>query len=333
MAGTGSAHLRPDADPLLSVQDLVVEFPTGRGTTVHAVSGVSFDVLEGETVGLVGESGCGKSSTGRAVLQLPRPTSGSVRLEGQELTTLEDEDLRRARARMQMIFQDPISSLNPRRRIEDVVAEGLTVWGMSEGTFRDQLVNDSLRAVGLDPDVVRGRRSREFSGGQCQRICIARALVLDPKILICDEPVASLDVSVQAQIVNLLEAMKQRYGLTMIFVAHDLAVVKRISDRVIVMYLGKICEIAPADQLFADPQHPYTRVLLESIPVPDPHQPIAETTISGELPSPLDPPSGCRFRTRCPKAQEICATTEPTITENSPGHFTACHFPEVSAGP
>lgn len=329
MAGTGKAHLRDDDKPMLRVDDLVVEFETKQSETVHAVSGISFDVLPGETVGLVGESGCGKSSTGRAVLQLPPPTSGSVTLDGQDLSELDEGELRRIRARMQMIFQDPISALNPRRRIEDVVGEGLTIWGTPSGTTRSEVVREALNTVGLDPAVVTGRYAREFSGGQCQRISIARALVLEPKILICDEPVSALDVSVQAQIVNLLEAMKERYGLTMIFIAHDLGVVKRVSDRVIVMYLGKVCEVAPADELFAAPQHPYTRVLLSSIPQPDPRQPIPETTIAGELPSPLAPPSGCRFRTRCPKAQHVCAVEEPAIVEHAPGHFSACHFPDL----
>jgi peptide/nickel transport system ATP-binding protein len=327
MAGSGKAHLRDDADVLLRVEDLVVEFPAGRGRKVHAVSGISFDVREGETLGLVGESGCGKSTTGRAIMQLPRPTAGSVTFDGTEMTTLSEEDLRRTRTRMQMIFQDPISSLNPRRKVKDVVAEGLSIWGSTVGAWSMDRVNEMLDAVGLDPDVVGDRRPHQFSGGQCQRICIARALVLDPKVIICDEPVSALDVSVQAQILNLLEDMKARYGLTLIFIAHDLAVVKNVSDRVIVMYLGKVCEVAPPDELYARPTHPYTKILLDSIPEPDPLRPITDDRIAGELPSPMSPPSGCRFRTRCPRAADVCAQQEPELRKVSEGHFVACHFP------
>jgi peptide/nickel transport system ATP-binding protein len=327
MAGTGKAHLRDRADVLIRVEDLVVEFPAGGGRKVHAVSDISFDILEGETLGLVGESGCGKSTTGRAIMQLPRPTSGSVRFDGVELTRLSDEDLRRTRTRLQMIFQDPISSLNPRRRVKDIVAEGLSIWGSTIGGFSRDRVSEMLDAVGLDPEVVSDRRPHQFSGGQCQRICIARALVLDPKVIICDEPVSALDVSVQAQILNLLEDMKARYGLTLVFIAHDLAVVKNVSDRVVVMYLGKICEVAPPDQLYANPAHPYTRILLASIPEPDPLRPIPTDAIAGDLPSPINPPSGCRFRTRCPKAQDLCATEEPQIREIRTGQYVACHYP------
>jgi peptide/nickel transport system ATP-binding protein len=327
MAGTGKAHLRPDENPLIKVEDLVVEFPAGRGRVVHAVSGISFDVLEGETLGLVGESGCGKSTTGRAIMQLPNPTSGSVLFDGSEMTTLAAGELRRMRTRMQMIFQDPISSLNPRRKVKDIVAEGLSIWGSTIGTFSAGRVNETLEAVGLDPEIVADRKPHQFSGGQCQRICIARALVLDPKVIICDEPVSALDVSVQAQILNLLEDMKARYGLTLVFIAHDLAVVKNVSDRVIVMYLGKICEVAPPDALYEHPAHPYTRILIDSIPEPDPAKAHIDQAISGEIPSPISPPSGCRFRTRCPKAQEVCSTTEPELRPVGEGHFVACHFP------
>jgi peptide/nickel transport system ATP-binding protein len=328
MAGTGTAHLRDgEADVLLRVEDLVVEFPAAGGRKVHAVSGVSFDLKEGETLGLVGESGCGKSTTGRAVMQLPSPTAGSVRLEGVELTDLSGEDLRRVRTRLQMIFQDPISSLNPRRKVRDIVAEGPSIWGDGAGPFSAERIDQILEAVGLDPVVVGDRRPHQFSGGQCQRICIARALVMDPKILICDEPVSALDVSVQAQILNLLEDMKARYGLTMVFIAHDLAVVKNVSDRVVVMYLGKICEVGPPDALYAEPLHPYTRLLLASIPEPDPDKPVSGERIEGDLPSPVDPPSGCRFRTRCPRASARCETEEPVLRELRAGHFVACHHP------
>jgi peptide/nickel transport system ATP-binding protein len=335
MAGSGTAHLRPDGKALLRVEDLTVEFPVGRkGLKVHAVSGISLDVLEGETLGLVGESGCGKSTTGRAIMQLPKPTSGRVVFEGRDITELSGEDLRKVRPSMQLIFQDPISSLNPRRRVGDIVSEPLKIWGRGDGAEQDATVNEVLEAVGLDPEVSRSRRPHQFSGGQCQRICIARALVLDPKIVICDEPVSALDVSVQAQILNLLEDMKARYGLTLVFIAHDLAVVKNVSDRVVVMYLGKLCEVAPPAQLYTRPAHPYTAALLSAIPVPDPNA-VARvpTTLAGELPSPMAPPSGCRFRTRCPRAEARCAEEEPQMRAvlGSPDHFVACHFPLIEA--
>jgi peptide/nickel transport system ATP-binding protein len=329
VAGSGTAHLRTEREPLLGVLHLVVEFPVGRtGLKVNAVSDVSLDLWEGETLGLVGESGCGKSTTGKAIMQLPRPTDGKVLFEGVDLTTLKAEDLRRVRPRLQMIFQDPISSLNPRRKVEDLVAEGLDIWGLASGKARDDKIDEVLDAVGLDPELARGRRRHQFSGGQCQRISIARAVITNPKVLICDEPVSALDVSVQAQILNLLEDMKARYGLTLIFIAHDLAVVKNVSDRVVVMYLGKLCELAPPDELYRSPRHPYTVALLRSIPIPDPAvRPADRERLEGEIPSPIAPPSGCRFRTRCPRAQEICAREQPLMEEIEPGHFVACHFP------
>jgi peptide/nickel transport system ATP-binding protein len=329
MAGSGTAHLRDDENVLLRVERLVVEFPVGRtGLRVHAVSDVSFDVLPGETVGLVGESGCGKSTTGKAILQLPPPTAGHVVFDDIDLTQLRGEELRRTRTKAQMIFQDPISSLNPRRKVEDIIGEGLRIWSIGTDSEREARVDELMEAVGLDPALHRGRRPHQFSGGQCQRISIARAVATDPKLIICDEPVSALDVSVQAQILNLLEAMKERYGLTLIFIAHDLAVVKNVSDRVVVMYLGKVCEVGPPDQLFASPAHPYTAALLSAIPVPDPDVvPEKRATLGGEIPSPVAPPSGCRFRTRCPLAQEVCAQQEPEIRELRPGQFVACHFP------
>jgi oligopeptide/dipeptide ABC transporter ATP-binding protein len=465
MAGTGTAHLRDPDEVILRAENLVVEFPVGRtGLKVHAVSGISLDVKEGETLGLVGESGCGKSTTGRALMQFPSPTSGSVTFEGEELTEKHGEDLREIRTRMQMIFQDPISSLNPRRKVGDIVAEALAIWakpkseqrsgattvvaalaflvalGIALGALRftgfgiafmlgyedhgvipgvgyvivgailavaaylfagvgrglwdrtadgkgqalggfggllvvaavlwsagvgflpvlgcallllvvyallqtsgakadfpgigqdgHELVDEVLTSVGLDPAVARAKRPHEFSGGQCQRISIARALVLDPQLIICDEPVSALDVSVQAQILNLLEDMKARYGLTLVFIAHDLAVVKNVSDRVAVMYLGKLCEVAPPDLLYERAAHPYTEALLSAIPVPDPEvrpEGVAEK-LQGDLPSPIAPPSGCHFRTRCPRAQDRCAEEEPIIREVGQGQYVACHFPLV----
>ncbi len=328
MAGTGTAHLRNPKDALLRVENLVVEFPVGRtGLKVNAVSGISLDVLRGETLGLVGESGCGKSTTGRAVMQLPRPTSGSVQFEEHELTRMSGDTMREARTRMQMIFQDPISSLNPRRKVRDIVMEPLTIWSRGSKPERDKRVDQVLEEVGIDPQRAAESQPHQFSGGQCQRISIARALVLDPSLIICDEPVSALDVSVQAQVLNLLEDLKARYGLTMVFIAHDLAVVKNISDRVAVMYLGKICEVAGSDDLYRQPAHHYTNVLLSSIPVPDPSIIVTRHPIEGEPPSPVFPPPGCRFNTRCPAAADRCRSEEPQLREIADGHFVACHYP------
>ncbi|MEO1057426.1 MAG: oligopeptide/dipeptide ABC transporter ATP-binding protein [Actinomycetota bacterium] len=328
MAGSGTAHLRPPDEVLLRVEDLVVEFPQGRGRLVHAVSGISFDIAAGETLGLVGESGCGKSTTGRAVLQLPPPTSGSVTLDGEDLTEVGSSTMRERRTKLQMIFQDPISSLNPRRTVGEVVAEPLGVWGPKKKTEQWETVARVLDDVGIDPGVARYKRPHEFSGGQCQRISIARALVMEPELIICDEPVSALDVSIQAQILNLLEDLKKEHGLTLVFIAHDLAVVKNISDRVAVMYLGKMCEISEADELYANPAHPYTEVLLESSPIPDPGVDVEDVDVlEGDLPSPLAPPSGCRFRTRCTRATDICTNEEPMMRRVSDDHFVACHHP------
>jgi peptide/nickel transport system ATP-binding protein len=312
---------------LLEVEHLVVEFPAGHGQKVHAVSDVSFEVAQGETLGLVGESGCGKSSVARAIVQLPKPTAGRVRLAGHDLTALGGKALREARRDVQLVFQDPISSLNPRRRVFDIVAEPLAIAGVRDG--RRHRVGEALEAVSLPPEVS-DARPHQLSGGQCQRVSIARALVLEPKVVICDEPVSSLDVSVQAQILNLLEDMKDRYGVTLVFISHDLSVVKNISDRVAVMYLGKLCEVAPADDLYRSPMHPYTGALIASIPSAA-GRGTAPSRVRGELPSPLAPPSGCRFRTRCPKAQARCAAEEPVLAEQRPGHLVACHFPDAAA--
>ena len=330
MAGSGTAHLRPAEEVLLQVTDLVVEFPAGNGRTVKAVSGISFDIAPGETLGLVGESGCGKSTTGRAVLQLPKPTSGAVVLDGEDLVGLDAEAMRKRRTQLQMIFQDPISSLNPRRTIGEAVAEPLNVWGPKDKDEQWDIVARTLDQVGVDPGPARYKRPHEFSGGQCQRISIARALVMEPQLIICDEPVSALDVSIQAQILNLLDDLKAEHGLTLVFIAHDLAVVKNISDRVAVMYLGKMCEISEADELYAHPAHPYTELLLGSSPVPDPEVDVHSVrVIEGELPSPISPPSGCRFRTRCPLADDVCAAEEPQMRRVGDDHFVACHHPLI----
>jgi peptide/nickel transport system ATP-binding protein len=326
MTGSGVAHIRDEAgiEPVLRVEDLVVEFPAARRGTVHAVSGVSFNLWAGETLGLVGESGCGKTTVARTVMQLTAPTSGTVALDDTLLTGLDDKDLRRARRRMQMIFQDPVSSLNPSRTVRALVREGLDIW-FPDRSDNAERAAEMLEAVGLDPATVGDRKPHELSGGQCQRVCIARALVMDPEVLILDEPVSALDVSVQAQILNLLEQLRARFGLAMLFVSHDLGVVKNISDRIVVMYLGKVCEVAPPDEVFARPAHPYTKALLASIPGQELGLPAASDLISGELPSPLDPPSGCRFRTRCPLADERCASEEPALRNLGDGRFVACH--------
>ena len=331
MAGGGRAHLRDPESVLIRAEDLVVEFPISEGRVVQAVSGVSLDVKEGETLGLVGESGCGKSTTAKALIQLPPPSSGTVSYRGAELTELDEEALRRTRTNLQMIFQDPISSLNPRRKIGAVIAEPLRVWGPKDAETQTERVDAMLEAVGIDPDTARDKRAHEFSGGQCQRISIARALVLNPQLIICDEPVSALDVSVQAQILNMLEDLKAEYGLTLVFIAHDLAVVKNISDRVAVMYLGKLCEVSESDALYGNPAHPYTELLLGSSPAPDPEAPLDVSMVEeGDVPSPIQPPSGCRFHTRCPYASTRCSEEEPQMQKVSDDHYVACHHPLVS---
>jgi peptide/nickel transport system ATP-binding protein len=317
---------RAASDPLLKVENLVVEYVIGQ-RIVHAVSDVSLQIARGETLGLVGESGCGKSTLGRAVLRLRPVVSGRVIFDGEDLAAMQGEALRKMRRRAQLIFQDPIASLNPRRRIGDIVAEPLVIAGYEDAGRRQQLVHEVLSAVGLDPALVVGRLPHEFSGGQCQRICIARVLVLNPEFIICDEPVSALDVSIRAQILNLLEEMKIRFGLTLLFIAHDLAVVKAVSDRVAVMYLGRLCEVGPSEQVFAKPAHPYTALLIEAIPVPDPDVRPAESVAIGEPPSPIAPPSGCRFRTRCPRADQRCRDEVPELRPVAPGQYAACHHP------
>ncbi len=327
MAGSGTAHMRNTVDAVLTVRDLTVEFHVGKDKVVKAVSGLSFDVIKGETLAIVGESGCGKTTLARAILQLPPPNSGEVVFDGTDLMLLPKENLRSARTSMQMIFQDPISSLDPRMTVRQLIDEPLEIWGRGTRAERDERINNLLNNVGLDPELVLNRRSYEFSGGQCQRISIARALALDPRMLICDEPVSALDVSIQAQILNLLQDMKDQFGLTMVFISHDLAVVKAVSNRVMVMYLGKICEVAPPEVLYANPAHHYTKALLNSVPVADPTRQTKTELLQGEPPSPMNPPSGCRFRTRCAAASVLCGEQEPQLREVSPGQFVACHHP------
>jgi oligopeptide/dipeptide ABC transporter ATP-binding protein len=323
--------------PILQVRDLVKRFPIrGRGiisrtvSEVQAVSGVSFDLDGGETLGLVGESGCGKSTTARAVLQLHRPTSGSVVFEGRELTTLSNRELRPVRRDLQMVFQDPYASLNPRMPVNDIISEPLKVHHIY-GMGGKERVAELLRLVGLNPE--HGNRfPHEFSGGQRQRIGVARAVALDPKVIVLDEPVSALDVSVQAGVVNLLEELQHTLGLAYLFVAHDLSVVRHISDRVAVMYLGKIVEIGTRDDVYDRPSHPYTQALLSAVPVPNPRleRKRKRITLTGDVPSPVNPPSGCRFRTRCWKAAAICAEEEPLLVDRGQGHPSACHFAEVT---
>lgn len=322
------------APPRLSVRDLHVHFNTAAGT-VEAVSGVTFDINAGESVGLVGESGCGKSTLLRALIGLEPVTRGDVRVDGVDLGSLSHQHARRARSSMQMIFQDPRSSLNPRRHVRKLVGEGAALI-RGRAVSRAE-VADALLGVGLEPELFIDRRPGSLSGGQAQRVSIARALMMRPNLLLCDEAVSALDVSVQAQVLNLINEVRRDLDLSIVFVGHDLAVVRYVCDRIAVMYLGVVCELAPVDTLFASPQHHYTRLLLSSVIGPD-TPPLASEDREGELPSPLKPPTGCRFRTRCAAATDLCAARAPDLIETTPGHFVACHHPAaanppINAGP
>ena len=320
------------SEPLLSVRNLTKEFPLKGGLfsrhthSVHAVDGVDFHVDRGETLGLVGESGCGKSTTGRCVLRLIEPTSGEVQFEGKDVRSLGANQLRILRRDIQIIFQDPYASLNPRMNVGAIVGEALIIHQLTKTKrqFEERVV-DLLETVGLRADHM-GRYPNEFSGGQRQRIGIARALAVEPKLIICDEPVSALDVSIQAQVINLLEDLQEKFGLAYLFIAHDLAVVEHISKRIAVMYLGRIVEMAPAQALYNTPRHPYTEALLSAVPIPDPKVKRQRIRLTGEVPSPIHPPSGCHFHTRCPIAQPRCSSEAPPLKQSDDGHWVACHF-------
>ena len=321
------------AQPLLAVENLTRHFPIMQGVfrrqvgTVKAVDGLDFEIRERETLGLVGESGCGKSTAGRVILRLHDATAGRIVFRGTDITRIEGEALRRLRPRMQMIFQDPQDSLNPRMTVGSIVGEPLLEHGTAGAGALRSRVEELLEAVGLDPGFA-NRYPHEFSGGQRQRIGVARALALNPEFIVCDEPIAALDVSIQAQVVNLLEDLQERLGLTYLFISHDLGMIRHIADRVAVMYLGKIVELAPSDALYREPRHPYTRALLSAVPIHDPEREAHRERIilSGDVPSPADPPPGCRFSTRCPMAAPECSQREPEWRELHPGHWAACHF-------
>jgi oligopeptide transport system ATP-binding protein len=330
----GSKLAGNDGQTLLSVKNLKMHFPITQGIilqrqvgSVKAVDDISFDITQGETLGLVGESGCGKSTTGRAILQLYKPTAGSVEFNGRDLVKLNGGDMRRMRRELQMIFQDPYASLNPRMTVGSIIGEPLEIHNLAKGKEKTERVQELLRTVGLNPYFA-NRYPHEFSGGQRQRIGIARALAVEPKFIVCDEPISALDVSIQAQIINLLEELQEKLGLTYLFIAHDLAVVRHISDRVAVMYVGKIVELTDRNEIFDRPLHPYTRALLSSIPIPDPvlEKRRSRMILVGDVPSPVNPPSGCRFNPRCPYAEDNCKTDEPPLAEVRTGHFVACHY-------
>jgi oligopeptide transport system ATP-binding protein len=325
------------AQPLLDVRNLTMHFPITRGIifqrqvgAIKAVDGVDFTMTKGETLGLVGESGCGKSTTGRAILQLYRPTAGEVHFEGVDITKSKGEELRKMRRRMQMIFQDPYASLNPRMTVGSIIGEPLEVHNIGNSKKeRQERVQELLKTVGLNPYFV-NRYPHEFSGGQRQRIGVARALAVNPAFIVCDEPISALDVSIQAQIINLLEDLQDELGLTYLFIAHDLSVVRHISDRIAVMYLGKIVELADRDELYENPMHPYTQALLSAVPIPDPAIETQRKRIilEGDVPSPANPPKGCNFSTRCPRVMDICRQEDPPFKEYKPAHYAACFLYE-----
>ena len=325
---------RGDQEVLLDVRNLKMYFPLTRGIIlqrrigwVKAVDDISFQIFRGETLGLVGESGCGKSTTGRAILQLYKPTAGEVLFNGVDLTKLPPGEMRKMRRHMQMIFQDPYASLNPRMTVGSIIAEPMQIHNLVPKEQRNQRVQELLEVVGLNPYFA-NRYPHEFSGGQRQRIGIARALAANPEFIVADEPVSALDVSIQAQIINLLEELQEKFHLTYLFIAHDLSVVRHISDRVAVMYLGKIVELADRNALYDDPLHPYTKALLSAVPIPDPkiEKKRERIILTGDVPSPINPPSGCRFHTRCPYAMDVCAKVEPRFVDQGGGHFVACHL-------
>ncbi|MDP4125388.1 MAG: dipeptide ABC transporter ATP-binding protein [Bacillota bacterium] len=323
---------KKNTEALLQVENLQKYFPIRKGIIVQkhvgdvkAVDGVSFDIRRGETLGMVGESGCGKSTIGRTILRLLEPTGGKVIFEGKVINGFSGEEMRKMRSQMQMIFQDPYASLNPRMRVGDIIGEPILIHGVSNRAEREKRVRKLLDVVGLSP-YHGARYPHEFSGGQRQRIGIARALSVSPKLIVCDEPVSALDVSIQAQVINLLEDLQKEFDLTYLFIAHDLAVVKHISSRVVVMYLGKMVELSTSDELYRNPLHPYTTALLSAIPLPDPTVKKDRILLKGDVPSPVNPPSGCRFHTRCPKAQGICKQEDPEFKDIGNGHYVACHL-------
>ncbi|UZD44677.1 ABC transporter ATP-binding protein [Peribacillus frigoritolerans] len=310
--------------PLVEIKNLKKHFPIGS-QSLKAVDGLDLKIYPGETVGLVGESGCGKSTAGRTITRLYEPTDGEVLFQGKNIFDYKPGEMSHIRREIQMIFQDPYASLNPRMKVEELIGEPLAIHGISKGNERRKRVEDLLKLVGLSPEHIT-RFPHEFSGGQRQRIGIARALALNPKFIVCDEPISALDVSIQAQVVNLLKELQKEMGLTYLFIAHDLSMVKYISDRILVMYLGRMMELSDSDSLTKDPLHPYTQALLSAVPIPDPTIKRERIVLKGDVPSPINPPSGCVFRTRCPKAMEICSSTVPEWKEQKPGHFVACHL-------